>query len=370
VKILIAGGGTGGHLFSGVAVAEELRARGHEVLFVGTARGIEAKVCPSEGWRLELIDVGGLKGAGPLGIVKGLFRVPRAMWQSRRILARERPDVVLGVGGYASGPVVLAAWMRGIPTAIIEQNSVPGFTNRVLGKLVRAVFGAFQAARSHFPSRKYHLVGNPIRARVRAVLEAAAGGEAKASGLLVVGGSQGAHAVNELVCEAMKILKGRGLVVPLLHQTGEADRAPIAERYRAAEIAADVRAFVADMGAAYREARLVVARAGASTLAELTALGLPSILIPFPHAADDHQTVNARELEAAGAARVCVQKSTTPAALADLIASLWADDAALAKMSAAARTQAHPDAHATVTDAILALAQRAPIRLPESGASV
>jgi UDP-N-acetylglucosamine--N-acetylmuramyl-(pentapeptide) pyrophosphoryl-undecaprenol N-acetylglucosamine transferase len=373
MKILIAGGGTGGHLFSGVAVAEELRARGHEVLFVGTARGIEAKVCPREGWRLELIDVGGLKGAGALGVVKGLFRVPRAIAQSRRIVKRERPDLVLGVGGYASGPVVLAAWMRGLPTAIIEQNSVPGFTNRVLGKLVRAVFGAFTTARGYFPSSKYHLVGNPIRARVRAVLErasAAAGAEARPIGLLVVGGSQGAHAVNELVCEAMALLKARGITPPLIHQTGEADRAPIAERYAKAGVSADVRAFIDDMGAAYRAARLVVARAGASTLAELTAIGLPSILIPFPHAADDHQTVNARELEAAGAARVAIQKETTPQALADLVASLWSDDEALAKMAAAARAQAHPDAHAAVTDAILALAQRAPIRLPESGASV
>jgi len=370
VKILIAGGGTGGHLFSGIAVAEELRARGHEVLFVGTARGIEAKVCPKEGWRLELIDVGGLKGAGPLGIVKGLFRVPRALWQSRAILKREQPDLVLGVGGYASGPVVLAAWLRGLPTAIIEQNSVPGFTNRVLGKRVRAVFGAFQTARRHFPSSTYHLVGNPIRARVRSVLEKAAAGDARPSGLLVVGGSQGAHVVNELVCEAMKLLKARGVEPSLLHQTGEADRAAIADRYAAAGITADVRSFVQDMGAAYRDARLVIARAGASTLAELTAIGLPSILVPFPHAADDHQTVNARELEAAGAARVCVQKETTAEGLAALVASLWADDAALAKMSAAARGQAHPDAHAIVTDAILALAAKEPVRLPESGASV
>jgi UDP-N-acetylglucosamine--N-acetylmuramyl-(pentapeptide) pyrophosphoryl-undecaprenol N-acetylglucosamine transferase len=356
--VIIAGGGTGGHLFPGIAVAEELQARGHEVRFVGTARGIEAKVCPRDGWPLDLIDVAGLKGGGILGILRGLLRVPRAILQSRRILKAHKPNLVVGVGGYASGPMVLAAALAGVPTAILEQNSVPGFTNRVLGKLVRQVFGAFEAAARFFPKKKYRLVGNPVRKKVRTGLAAVTGGDVPLPerGLLVVGGSQGAHAVNELVAEAMNVLKSRGSAPALVHQTGETDRAPIAERYAKAGIPADVRAFIDDMATAYRRARLAVTRAGASTLAELTALGVPALLIPFPQAADDHQTVNARELAEHGAARLLPQKDTTAVALADAIAALLADENALARMAEASRALARPDAHREIVDALEALA--------------
>jgi UDP-N-acetylglucosamine--N-acetylmuramyl-(pentapeptide) pyrophosphoryl-undecaprenol N-acetylglucosamine transferase len=357
MKVVIAGGGTGGHLFPGIAVAEELAARGHEVRFVGTARGIEARVCPKEGWPLDLIDVAGLKGSGPLGLVKGLLRVPRALWQSWRLLSKHRPDLVIGVGGYASGPMVLAAALTGRPTAILEQNSVPGITNRILGKLVRVVFGAFEAARRSFPSRKYRLVGNPVRRGIREKLQASGDGAGKKA-LLVVGGSQGAKAVNELVSAAMQLLANDGHAPALRHQTGAADFAAMQQKYAALQnngAAIEVSPFIEDMAAAYRAAALVVARAGASTLAELTALGLPSLLIPFPHAADDHQTVNARELEAAGAARLMPQASTTPAELARAIDSLLADDVERARMAQAARALARPNAHAEIADALESL---------------
>ncbi len=350
MKVLIAGGGTGGHLFPGIAVAEELVARGHEVRFAGTRRGIEARVCPKEGWGLDFIDVGGLKGSGPLGILKGLFRIPRAMLQSFAILRRYQPDLVIGVGGYASGPVVMAAVLSGRTTAILEQNSVPGITNRILGKLVRAVFGAFDAARSYFPAAKYRLVGNPVRKKVR---QSFGDGQPSAtSGVLVVGGSQGAHAVNELVCEAMKILQGEGRAPSLVHQTGETDRAPMQARYDQAGLSVEVKAFIDDMAGAYRAAALAITRAGASTLAELTALGVPSILIPFPHAADDHQTVNARELEEKGAARVLVQNDTTPAELARVMGELLGDRMARERMAQAARSLGKPMAHAHIVDAL------------------
>jgi UDP-N-acetylglucosamine--N-acetylmuramyl-(pentapeptide) pyrophosphoryl-undecaprenol N-acetylglucosamine transferase len=356
MKVVVAGGGTGGHLFPGIAVAEELVARGHEVRFVGTARGIEAKVCPKEGYALDLIDVAGLKGGGVLGILKGLYRVPKALVQSFAILRRVKPDLVIGVGGYASGPLVLAAVLSGRPTAILEQNSVPRITNRILGKLVRVVFGAFEGARAYFPQAKYRLVGNPVRKKVRQSL----GGNGHArvahgSGVLVVGGSQGAHAVNELVCEAMAVLKAEGHAPPLVHQTGESDRAPFEARYAEAGIAVEVKAFIDDMAGAYRAAALAVTRAGASTLAELTALGVPAILIPFPFAADDHQTVNARELESRGAARVLPQKEATPAELAKLMGELLADQVARERMAAAARSLGKPDAHAQIADALEAL---------------
>jgi UDP-N-acetylglucosamine--N-acetylmuramyl-(pentapeptide) pyrophosphoryl-undecaprenol N-acetylglucosamine transferase len=354
MKVIVAGGGTGGHLFPGIAVAEELRARGHEVRFVGTARGIEARVCPKEGWPLDLIDVAGLKGGGPLGILKGLFRVPRALLQSLAILRREKPDLVVGVGGYASGPMVMAAALTGRPTAILEQNSVPGITNRMLGKLVKVVFGAFDAARTYFPRAKYQLVGNPVRKRVRESL-GSAGSDGVGTGLLVVGGSQGAHAVNELVAEAMVILKGEGLLPALVHQSGPTDLEPLQKRYAEAGLTVEVKAFIDDMAGAYRAAALAITRAGASTLAELTALGVPSILIPFPFAADDHQTVNARELEEKGAARLFVQAQTSGRELASAIRELLRDDEARRRMAAAARALGRPTAHAVIADALEAL---------------
>jgi UDP-N-acetylglucosamine--N-acetylmuramyl-(pentapeptide) pyrophosphoryl-undecaprenol N-acetylglucosamine transferase len=357
MKVIIAGGGTGGHLFPGIAVAEELVSRGHEVRFVGTARGIEARVCPKEGWALDLIEVGGLKGGGPLGLIKGVLRVPRAMLQSFAILRRHRPDLVIGVGGYASGPLVLAAALSGRPTAILEQNSVPGVTNRILGRVVRAVFGAFDAARAYFSPAKYRLVGNPVRKRVRDRFQSAGASASESGGVLVVGGSQGAHAVNELVFEAMKILKAQGRAPRLVHQTGEKDAPDLERRYREAGITVEVKAFIDDMAAAYRGAELVVCRAGASTLAELTALGMPSILIPFPQAADDHQTVNARELEEKGAARVLVQKDTTPAELAKLIRELLDDGGARQRMIEWARALGRPQAHVEIADALESLAR-------------
>jgi UDP-N-acetylglucosamine--N-acetylmuramyl-(pentapeptide) pyrophosphoryl-undecaprenol N-acetylglucosamine transferase len=344
--IVIAGGGTGGHLFPGIAVAEELVARGHQVTFVGTERGIEARVCPKEGWPLELIDVGGIKGGGVGGAVKGLARVPRALLQSRRILKKLDPQLVIGVGGYASGPVVLAAALGGRPTAILEQNSVPGFTNRVLGRFVKQVFGAFEGARARFPQNKFVLVGNPIRKKLRAPL---GGSRGEPKGMLVVGGSQGAHAVNELVSEAMKLLGDSA--PPLVHQTGSTDFAAMQQQYEGVRNV-EVTAFIDDMAAAYRNARLVVCRAGASTLAELTALGVPSLLIPFPHAADDHQTKNAQEIADAGGARVLIQKDTTPQILADTIHALFADSVALDTMAKASRALGKPNAHAEIADAL------------------
>ena len=376
MKLVIAGGGTGGHLFPGLAVAEELRRRGgNEVVFVGTARGIEARAVPKQNFPLELIDVGGLKGGGVVGVARGLLRVPRAILQSRAILRRVRPDLVVGVGGYASGPLVLAAWLMGVPTAILEQNSVPGFTNRVLGRLVRAVFAAFGEAAAYFPAHKVRLAGNPIRAAFVAALGDgdaapqgtdaalqsvdAAGPDAamhKTKTLLVCGGSQGAHAVNELVAAAMEHLAAAGRAPRIIHQTGAADRAAVAERYAKAGVAGEVREFIDDMASAYRAADLIVARAGATTIAELTALGRAALFIPLPTAADDHQTVNARVLERAGAARVLPQRGLVAEDLATAISTLLEDDAGRAKMAAAARALGRPHAASEIADQLAVLA--------------
>ena len=349
MRLMIAGGGTGGHLFPGIAIVEELRARDPEapVRFVGTKRGIEARVVPEQGYELDLIEVSGLKTVGAMGALRGMVRLPRALWQARRVLKQFKPDAVIGVGGYASGPVVLMAKLRGIPTAICEQNSIPGLTNKMLGKLVRRVFLAFEETRRFFKPAKVLMTGNPIRRDLVARLRA---GGATSDGklhVLVSGGSLGAVAVNELASEALIALaKEQPLVI--VHQTGEKDVDKIRARYAAAGVEATVSAFIKDMAQAYLAADLVVCRAGATTVAELAIAGKPAIFIPYPFAADDHQTLNAREMAAVGAALCFPQSELTAAKLADAIRAL--DPAKRAAMSTAMRALAKPGAAAAVVD--------------------
>ena len=303
MRLLIAGGGTGGHLFPGVAIAEELRARQPDapVRFVGTERGIEARVLPDLGWDLALIQVSGLKTVGAWGAIKGMFRLPRALWQARRTVKEFSPDVVIGVGGYASGPVVLMARLRGVPTAICEQNSIPGLTNKILGRVARRVFLAFAISQKYFKPKKTALVGNPVRRDLLAKLLAApAAADAQRLHVLVCGGSLGAVKVNELAADALaQLAKDHALTI--VHQTGDAGLAPTIERYRAAGVAADCRAFIRDMASEYRRADVIVSRAGATTVAELAIAGKPAVFIPYPFAADNHQEVNARDMAEAGA---------------------------------------------------------------------
>lgn len=352
-RILIAGGGTGGHLFPGVAIAEELRARepGAEITFVGTKRGIEARVLPELGWPLELIEVSGLKTVGALGALRGLFRLPRAMWQARRLIKRLAPDAVIGVGGYASGPVVLAAKLRGIPTAICEQNSIPGLTNKLLGRVVRRVFVAFDGSRRFFAAKKVELVGNPVRRELAARLlnERSFKKSDEPVHVLVSGGSLGAVAVNALAADALCALaKDRPLAI--VHQTGEKDLEATRKRYADAGVAADCRAFIKDMAAAYGTAELVIGRAGATTVAELAIAGKPAVFIPYPFAADNHQELNAREMAEQGAALMFKQSELTAEKLADALRPLLADPAKRAAMGEVMKRLAKPGAAAAVVD--------------------
>lgn len=364
--ILIAGGGTGGHLFPGLALAERLRARGATVTFVGTARGIEARAVPAAGYPLELIDVAGLKGQGLLQTVRALGRLPPAALQARRLLRRLQPAVVVGVGGYASGPVVMLAALLGRPTVVLEQNSIPGVTNRLLARLVDAVFTAFPEAGRFFPAKKVELLGNPIR---QAVLDGAHA-EPAASGplpVLVLGGSQGARAVNGLVGDAIAHWHKAPpadlqltTALALRHQTGAAEHEAVAARYRELGLTtAQARAepFITDMGAAYRACQLMVGRAGATTIAELTAVGRPALLIPFPQAADDHQTHNARYMVEKGAALLLPQGDTTPEQLATALQGLCRDRARLAAMAAASQRLGRPAAADVIAERVLALAR-------------
>jgi UDP-N-acetylglucosamine--N-acetylmuramyl-(pentapeptide) pyrophosphoryl-undecaprenol N-acetylglucosamine transferase len=352
MRLLIAGGGTGGHLYPGMAVAEEVVRRGGQVLFVGTARGLEARAVPSAGYPLELLEVSGLKRMGLIAILRGLFRLPKAFIRSLSILRRFRPDVVLGVGGYASGPMVLAAALWRYPTAIQEQNSVPGMTNRILSRMVRLVLVAFDEARGFFPAGKIEMVGNPVRSQLVATLTASAGNDERAPGILVVGGSQGARAVNDLVMAAVEVLAKNGSLPVVVHQTGPSDLDRCKERYRATCVLdrVEARPFIDNMATEYHRASLAVARAGALTLAELAIAGRPAILIPLPTAADDHQSKNAARFAKAGAAIVLNQGTVTGAQLAQLLRDLLANSGRRQAMAAAMRGLARPKAAAEIVD--------------------
>jgi UDP-N-acetylglucosamine--N-acetylmuramyl-(pentapeptide) pyrophosphoryl-undecaprenol N-acetylglucosamine transferase len=361
VRLLIAGGGTGGHLFPGIALADEAIRRGSsEVLFVGTSRGIETRAVPAAGYALETLEVSGLKRMGFAGTVRGLFRLPLALLKSFSILRKFRPDVVVGVGGYASGPMVLAAALAGYPTAIQEQNSVPGITNRTLGRLVRSVFIAFEGAAGRFPARKIERLGNPVRKAIVAALEGVADSSPNPTlRILVVGGSQGARAVSELVVGAAAILSTKNVDFSLVHQTGNSDFERIQARYRELGLDGRVRvsAFIDNMAAAYGAADLVIGRAGALTLAELAIVGKPAILIPLPTAADDHQTKNAADFAEVGAAMVMDQRKSTADDLAAAIATLASDRSKQIAMGKAMRALARPRAAETIVDRLHVLAE-------------
>lgn len=351
MRLLIAGGGTGGHLFPGVAIAEELRAREPDaaITFVGTARGIEARVLPELGWPLALIEVSGLKTVGILGAIRGLFRLPKALWQARKVVKAFAPDAVIGVGGYASGPVVLMARLRGIPTAICEQNSIPGLTNKILGRVVRAVFLSFQESARFFRPKKIQLTGNPVRRDLVQKLLAAPPPAGERVHVLVSGGSLGAVAVNELASQAL-IELAKTTPLAITHQTGEKDLAATAKRYADAGVTADCRAFIKDMATTYLAADLVIGRAGATTVAELAIAGKPAIFIPYPFAADNHQEINAREMATAGAALMFRQSELTAEKLRTALAPLVADAEKRAEMGAKMKALAKPGAAAAVID--------------------
>ena len=355
-KLVIAGGGTGGHLFPGVAVAEALveLAPDAQVMFVGTARGIEARAIPKTPFQLALIDVAGLKGQSFAHRVKTAFKLPASVLASRKILKDFGADAVIGVGGYASGPVLVAARSLGLPTAVCEQNSVPGITNRILSKLVDKVYVTFAASLPWFPAHKTSLVGNPVRQSFRIAAQQPSSTDVVAGRVFTFGGSQGARPLNETLPQALGLLKQRGIAVTALHQAGKDAVDAVASAYADAGIVADVTPFIDNMVAAYRAADVVVCRAGATSCAEVTALGVPAILVPFPQAADDHQTMNAQDLVDQHAAVMLKQTDLTPAHLADVLQTLLTDGSARAALADGARRAGRLDAAVVVAAAALA----------------
>lgn len=362
MKVLIAGGGTGGHLFPGIALAEEVVTRhpNNEVVFVGTEKGLEARVVPKEGYPLELVKVQGLKGKGLLGLIKGLIALPLAFLASCRILSRHKPDVVVGVGGYASGPVVLAAWLMGIPTAIQEQNALPGLTNKVLGRIVKVVFTSFEEARNHFPEAKVQMIGNPIRKKLMDNYLRSSSAHEKFS-VLIFGGSLGARGLNNRVLEALDSLGDVKGQLDIVHQTGKLDLESVKKGYADKGFAdvAQVVEFIDDMSSAYAKADLVICRAGATSLAELTVCKKASILVPFPHATDNHQEVNARALVDVGAAIMFRESELTGQKLAEELRGLMTDPAKLKQMAKKAGILGRPAAAKELADVCVDLTTQA-----------
>ncbi len=361
LRVVIAGGGTGGHLYPGIAVARELLARrpATEVSFAGTARGLEAKVLPREGFALDLIRSGGLKGKSIADRVRGGWLLPASVRDATQVLRRRRPHLVIGVGGYSSGPVVLTAALQGIPTMLLEQNAVPGLTNRLLARFVRTAAVTFESTRSYFGAKAF-VSGNPVRPEffdpAGASTEAGADDTSSTASILVFGGSQGAHAINVAMVEAAPELAADPHL-RVTHQTGERDVEMVRAAYRSAGIPAEVEPFLYDMGKRLRHADVIVCRAGATTLAELTAAGKAAILIPLPTATDDHQRKNAEALAASGAAEVLLQSDATGSVLASRVRTLAGDRHARARMERAARALARPDAAKVIVDRALELVQ-------------
>jgi len=341
MRAILAGGGTGGHVIPALAIANQLKqSYGAECLFIGTARGIENRLVPAAGFPLQLVRVGALKNVSVVTRLKTAFDLPRAVWDASRMLNEFAPDVVIGVGGYASGPAMLAAIVKHIPTLALEPNVVPGFANRVVARFVSAAAVHFEETAKYF--RHAEVTGVPVRQAFFDIAPKCGG----TSTVLVFGGSQGAHAINEAMIRCLRVLQREAPGIHVIHQTGERDYNDALAAYQglATGLTFEVFKFIEDMPAAFARADLVVCRSGASTVAEIAAAGKPAVFVPFPRAADDHQRVNAEALERHGAAVVVEESKLEGVWLAETIAALLGDSARLEKMSQAARELAHPNA--------------------------
>ncbi len=357
LSILIAGGGTAGHLYPGVAVARELvkRVPDTTVTFVGTAAGIEARIVPREGFTLETIRSAGLKGKSLASLARGVGLLPASAIDAWGVISRHRPRVVIGVGGYSSGPVVALAAVRGVRTLLMEQNALPGLTNRLLAPLVSAAAVTYPESVSFFGSKAF-VSGNPVRPEFFEEAYEQPSSPPGAARVLVFGGSQGAHAINMAMVEAAARLAAATPRLAITHQTGERDVEVVRDGYRRAGLEARVEPFLFGMDREMKAADVVVSRSGATTLAELTAARRASILVPFPAATDDHQRKNAEALVKAGAARMVEQRELTGDRLAAEILALASDAERRRRMADAAGRLARPDAARVIVDKVLELA--------------
>lgn len=356
LSLVIAGGGTGGHLYPGIAVARELlrQVPAARVSFAGTARGLEARVIPGEGFDLDLIRSAGLKGKSLGARLRGAALLVPSIIDAWRVISRRRPSVVVGVGGYSSGPVVLLAALRGVPTMVLEQNAAPGLTNRLLARVVRSAAVSYESTLRYFGGRGF-VSGNPVRAEFFSVVDGARR-PGPPCRVLVLGGSQGARAINAVLPEAAALVVREHPTVTFVHQTGARDLDATRAAYAKAEVAAVVEAYFDPVSDRVHEADLVIGRAGATTLAELAAAERPAVLIPFPAATDDHQRRNAQVLVDAGAAVMIEERHLDPPRLAATVIALLADAGRLAAMRRAIALFARPDAATRIVHQIRELA--------------
>jgi UDP-N-acetylglucosamine--N-acetylmuramyl-(pentapeptide) pyrophosphoryl-undecaprenol N-acetylglucosamine transferase len=354
MRVIIAAGGTGGHIFPGVAIAREFKRRdpGSEILFVGTPRGLESRIVPREGFNLEMMKVGALKGVSAVQRAKSIAGLPLSFVSALRIIRRFRPDIVIGVGGYSSGPMLMVAALRKIPTMVVEPNAMPGFTNRVLSRFVDGAALSFEDAQEYFGGRGV-VTGNPVRSDFGLLMKKDRGSKVN---ILIFGGSQGAHAINVAMVEALKHLAAVKDRLDITHQTGENDFEAVRQGYIEAGFdEADVKPFIHDMAAHFERADLLICRSGATTAAEVAAAGKAAIFIPFPFATDDHQRKNAEAFERAGAGRMIVQKELTPERLSAEIKRLIERPEEIDRMEEASRRLGRADSAERAVDLAMSL---------------
>jgi UDP-N-acetylglucosamine--N-acetylmuramyl-(pentapeptide) pyrophosphoryl-undecaprenol N-acetylglucosamine transferase len=354
MRVIIAAGGTGGHIFPGLAIAHEFKRRdaATQILFVGTARGLENKIVPREGFDLELINIGALKGVSIFERMKSLVELPASFVAAFGILKRFKPGLVIGVGGYSSGPTLLMAALVRIPTMVVEPNATPGFTNRVLAWFVDAAALSFEEAKIFFGERGV-VTGNPVRADFARLNRKT---RAERLHVLIFGGSQGAHAINDAMIKALPLLAPRRAQIDITHQTGERDFDAVRRAYEDAGFAgADVRPFVHDIARQFELADVLICRSGATTVAEVAAAGKAAIFIPFPFATDDHQRKNAEAFERVGAGRMIVQGDLTPARLAEELNRLIEHPYEIDRMEEASRKLSRTDSTERAVDLAMSL---------------
>ena len=347
MTFVMAGGGTGGHVIPALAVARELRRRGHEAYFIGTRHGMEARLAPAENFEVDWIEIGGLQRVGVARAVRTLVQLPVSTLSAWRSLGRRRPRAMFSMGGYVAGPAMFAALCRGLPFIVMEPNAMPGLVNRRLGRFASRALLSFNEASRYFPDGRSEITGLPVREEFFQV-------PAKPRGdtltVLITGGSQGSRTLNRATRESWALFRDSALPVRLIHQTGRADHDEIARDFAAAGVQGHVEPFITDMPAAFTEADVIVCRSGAGAVAELAAAGKPSVLVPFPFAADDHQTRNAEAMQRAGAARLVHDREMNGRRLLEEITALAKAPDALDRMGTAARGLARPGAAARAAD--------------------
>ena len=356
LRIVFAGGGTGGHLFPGIAIAQEFEARNSatKIIFISTGNPMEVSVLSKSNYELHRIAAAGIKGRGIWHQLKSVLKIPMGILQSMRILYRFAPDLAIGLGSYSAGPVIIGAWLERIPVVLHEQNILPGITNRILSRFAKRIYISFKDTKFNLDSRKICWLGNPVRRELmeysttRAVENVADELDASFT-ILIIGGSQGAHRINMAVAESLAHLKHKDRLY-FIHQTGQADEQAVIDAYHRNQIRCRVQAFFNDMAELYHQADLLICRAGATTVAEITALGKAVIFIPYPYAADNHQVLNAGSLSAANAAEMIIEKDLDAETLAQRITYYASHPEALQEMAAKAKTFGNPKAAANIVE--------------------